>query len=140
MDMTIFNLELGSWNTETEHSMTYKPTGRKGGGQPGNKNNLKHGIYSQHISVQDVEQVDAMPLDINNDELTLARVRLKDCILKQQSAPPEDWLSFEKAINAYLSKIVAMVHHNAVLGEDKKAAFMTVMEMIRQVNAEQNVQ
>ena len=120
--------------------MTDKPIDRKRGAQPGNKNHLKHGIYSQHISVQDDEQVDAMPLDINSDELTLARVRLKECILKQQSAPPEDWLGYEKAINAYLSKIVAMVHHNAVLGEDKKAAFMTVMEMIRQVNAEQNVQ
>ena len=119
--------------------MTYKPTGRKGGGQPGNKNGLKHGIYSQHMSVQDDEQVDAMPLDLNNDELTFARVRLKDCILKQQSAPPEDWLSYEKAINAYLSRIVAMVHHNAILGADKKTAFMTVMEMIRQVNKEQNV-
>ena len=119
--------------------MTYKPTGRKGGGQPGNKNGIKHGIYSQHISVQDDQQADAMPLDINNDELTFARIRLKDCILKQQTAPPEDWLSYEKAITTYLSKIVAMVHHNAVLGEDKKTAFMTVLEMIRQVNEEQHV-
>ena len=119
--------------------MTYKPTGGKGGGQPGNKNALKHGIYSQHISVQDDEQADTMPHDINNDELTFARIRLKDCILKQQSAPPEDWLSYEKAITTYLTKIVAMVHHNAVLGEDKKTAFMTVLEMIRQVNEEQHV-
>ena len=120
--------------------MTNQPTGRKRGGQPGNKNRLKHGIYSQHISIQDDEQVDAMPLDINNDELTFARIRLKDCILKQQAAPPEDWLSYEKAITSYLAKIVAMIHHNAVLGEDKKVAFMTVMEMIRQVNEEQHVQ
>ncbi len=119
--------------------MTYKPTGRKGGGQPGNKNAIKHGIYSQHISIQDDEEVGPMPLDHNDDELAFARVRLKDCILKQQSAPPEEWLSYEKAITVYLAKIVAMVHHNAVLGADKKEAFMTVMEMIRQVNEEQHV-
>ena len=119
--------------------MTYKPTSRKRGGQPGNKNRLKHGIYSQHISIQDDAKADAMPLDLNNDELTFARIRLKDCILKKQSAPPEDWLDYEKAITAYLAKIVAMVHHNAVLGQDKKVAFMTVMEMIRQVNEEQHV-
>ena len=119
--------------------MPSKPTGRKRGGQPRNSNNLKHGIDSQLITVQDDEQADPMPRDITNDELTFARIRLKSCILKQQSAPPEDWLKYEKAITLYLSKIVAMLHHNAVLGEDKKAAFMTVMEMIRQVNEEQNV-
>ena len=119
--------------------MSYKPTGRKRGAQPENANALKHGIYSQLISVQDGEQVEPMPHDINTDELTFARTRLKSCILKQQTAPPEDWLSYEKAINAYLARIVAMVHHNAVLGEDKKAAFMTVVEMIRQVNEQQHV-
>ena len=120
--------------------MTYKPTGRKSGGQPGNTNNLKHGIYSQHISVQDDEQAEGMPFDINNDELTFARVRLKSCIIQQQAASPEDWLSYEKAITLYLGKIVSMIHHNAFLGGDQKTAFMTVMEMIRQVNEEQNVQ
>ncbi len=119
--------------------MTYKPTGRKRGGQLGNKNNLKHGIYSQQISIQDDEQANTMAPDSNTDELTFARIRLKECILKQQAAPPEDWLSFEKAITVYLGKIVSMVHHNAVLGSDKKSAFMTVMEMIRQVNEEQHV-
>jgi hypothetical protein len=126
-------------NLKPEHPMPYKPTGRKGGAQPGNTNALKHGIYSQQISVQDDEQTTAMPIDNNNDELTFARIRLKDCILKQQAAPPEDWLSYEKAITVYLGKIVSMVHHNAVLGSDKKTAFMTVMEMIRQVNEEQHV-
>ena len=120
--------------------MTYKPTGRKGGGQPGNQNGLKHGIYSKHISVQDNEELKDMPLDLNNDELTFTRSRLISCVLRQQSAPPEEWLSYDKAINAYLAKIVSMVHHNAVLGEDKKTAFITVMEMIRQVNEEQHVQ
>ena len=119
--------------------MTYKPTGRKGGGQPGNTNALKHGIYSQHISIQDDEEVDTMPLDINNDELTFARVRLKSCILKQAAASPDDWLSYEKAITLYLSRIVSMIHHNAVLGGDRKTGFVTVLEMIRQINEEQNV-
>lgn len=128
-----WNLEL-----ETEVFMTYKPTGRKSGGQPGNTNALKHGIYSHHISVQDDEEAEAMAADLNNDELTFARIRLKDCIIKQQSAPPEEWLSYEKAIAHYISKIVSMIHHNAILGSDKKTGFVTVLEMIRQINEEQN--
>ena len=54
--------------------MSYKPTGRKGGGQPGNKNRLKHGIYSQHISVQDDQQADAMPAQLRQQMFVPAMV------------------------------------------------------------------
>ena len=120
--------------------MTYKPTGRKGGGQPGNSNALKHGVYSQLISIPDDENAETMARDNTIDELTFARVRMKTCILQQQASPPEDWLSYEKAANLYLGKIVSMIHHNSVFGSGKQDALMTVMEMIRQVNEAENVQ
>ena len=113
---------------------------RTPGGQPGNINSLKHGLYSRHISIQEDQELDSMPLDQNQHELALARVRLKLCIVKQQSAPEEDWLKYEKAIGRYLSVIVNLTNKNALLGQDRRIAFVTVMEMIRQMNERQNVQ
>lgn len=117
----------------------YKPTGRAGGAPPGNKNALKHGIYSRYISVSEDAELEPMPLDKNQHELALARVRLKDCIQKQRDSSAEDWLKYEKAIAYYLRMIVSLTNKNALLGRDRRAAYITVMEMIRQVNEEQDV-
>ncbi len=112
---------------------------RKPGAPKGNTNHLIHGLYSQHISAQDEAQLETMSLERNDQELALARVRLKECILKQQGAPPEDWIRYENAISHYISIIVANTNKNALLGRDSRASFVTVLEMIRQVNQEQDV-
>jgi hypothetical protein len=71
----------------------------------------------------------------------LARVRLKTCLEKQSTAAPEDWLAYERAIAYYLRLIVAVIQKNAEFKERGGGdAFMTVMEMIRQVNEEDNVE
>jgi len=115
------------------------PLPRRRGGQRGNHNALKHGIYSRHISLQNDEQLAPMSEDKYPDELAMARVRLTTCLLNQAAAPPEDWLSYEKAVLHYLDKIVSMIQKNAVLGKDRRIAFTTVMEMVCQVNDEQDV-
>jgi len=117
----------------------YKPTGRPRGAPPGNTNGLKHGIYSHYISVDEDAELDPMPLDKSQHELALARVRLKHCIVQQSGSSGEDWLKYEKAIAYYLRMIVSLTHRNALLGKDRKAAYITVMEMIRQVNEDQDV-
>ena len=93
---------------------------RKRGAQPGNTNNLKHGIYSRHISIQADDDIEAMPEDQNHAELAMARARLVACLDRQSSAPPEDWLTYEKAIAQYLLAISKFVHNNAVLGKDER--------------------
>jgi hypothetical protein len=115
------------------------PASRRRGAQPGNTNNLRHGIYSQHISVQVGEQLQSMPPDQNYDELALARTRLAECMEKQKSAPPEDWLLYERAITHYLGVISRYVNQNAVLGKDRSASFVTVLEIIRQANEASDV-
>ena len=111
----------------------------KVGAPVGNTNALKHGLYSRHISIQDDVELDSMSLDKSEHELSLARVRLKECIARQQSASDEDWHKYEKAISRYLTIIVNLTNKNALLGRDRKVAFVTVMEMIRQMNERQNV-
>ena len=115
------------------------PKSRKVGAPVGNTNALKHGLYSRHISAQDETDLKSMSLDRNDQELALARVRLAQCIARQQDAPPEDWIRYEKAISHYIAIIVANTNKNALLGRDSHASFVTVLEMIRQVNAEQSI-
>ena len=111
----------------------------KVGAPLGNTTALKHGLYSSHISIQDDEELESMSLDQSQHELALARVRLKECIARQQSAPAGEWHKYERAIGRYLSIIVNLTNKNAILGRDRKIAFVTVMEMIRQMNERQDV-
>ena len=112
---------------------------RSRGGQPGNGNHLKHGIYSHHISLQAEDDIQGMPEDQNQNELAFARTRLVACLERQQNAPAEDWLTYEKAIAQYLLAISRFIQNNAVLGKDRKTSLVTVLEMIRQLNEREHV-
>ena len=118
-------------------------TGRKRGGQPGNTNALKHGLYSDHISLlsgpHDDHELASMPPDKYDSELALVRVRLKDLLKKQAHASADDWFKYERAIEHHLDKIISMTHKNALLGRDGSSALVSVMAMIRQTNEEQDV-
>jgi hypothetical protein len=118
--------------------MSHQPSGRRRGGQPGNQNRLKHGLYSKKLSMEDTEQLESMSLYLTQHELALARVRLKTCLEKQLIAAPEDWLTYERAIARYLHDIVSSIHQNAK-NNNRSFAFLDAMEMIRQENEDQNV-
>lgn len=120
--------------------MARKPTGRPRGAPLNNINHLKHGLYSHHISVQDDEEDCAMAEDKTSDELTLARVRIKKILDKQQSVPAQEWLSYEKAVSHYLGQVITLLHRNIIFGRDNKAPLLTIMDYIRQANEDQNVQ
>ena len=110
---------------------------RRPGGQPGNQNHLIHGIYAKQLSSEDNDLLESMPADLTEHELALARVRLKTCLEKQLNSAPEDWLTYERAIAYYLRLIASLVQRNAAIKANSSGdAFITVMEMIRQVNEE----
>ena len=52
--------------------MSRQPSGRQRGGQPGNKNRLKHGLYSKQVSQEDSAELEFMALDRTENELALA--------------------------------------------------------------------
>ena len=117
------------------------PVKRSRRGAPlGNTNRLTHGLYSRHISVQVEHDVDPMPIDQNQNELALARARLSAVFEMQRSALPAQWLDYERAASHYLNVIASLIHKNAVLGRDQRTSFVTVLEMIRQVNQLQHVE
>jgi hypothetical protein len=51
-----------------------RPTGRRGGGQPGNKNALRHGFYSNLYTVKEGRELKDSVIE---DELMLARHKLR---------------------------------------------------------------
>ncbi len=124
---------------KTKKSTSPRSTRRRGA-PLGNTNHLIHGVYSQHISVQAEHGLASMPIDQNQNELALARARLNAVLDKQRAAPPEQWLDYERAASHYLTAIGSLIHKNAVLGRDQRSSFVTVLEMIRQVNEDQHVE
>ena len=116
-----------------------KPS-RPRGAPLGNANRLTHGLYSRHISIQAEHDLEPMPIDQNQNELALARARLNAVFEMQRNAPPDQWLDYERAASHYLTAIASLIHKNAVLGRDQRSSFVTVLEMIRQVNEDQHVE
>jgi hypothetical protein len=119
--------------------MKYKRTGRPVGAPLNNHNALVHGLYSRHMSIQVQRDVDAMPADRNGDELAFARARLGFALDQQRDAPPERVLSWERVIAYNLRTICMLTYRNAVFGRDSRTSFITVLEMIRQTNEQQEV-
>lgn len=117
----------------------HRRTGQRRGAPARNTNAMTHGIYSRYISVTEEAGVENMPADKNRDELALARVRLTNCLQKQKECPPDLWLDYERLIAHYLRIIVSLTHKNAILGQDRRTAYVTVMEMISEINEEQGV-
>lgn len=95
--------------------MSRTPTGRRRGGQPGNHNRLKHGLYARQLPVQHVFRLEALGLNRNELQLALARARLKSLLEKQAAADPREFLSYERAILHYLDYITTLLERNQAL-------------------------
>lgn len=92
--------------------MSQPPSQRRRGAQPGNVNRLKHGLYSkrlpQHPEAPSSPRTTADP----EFEIALARVRLLQLLERQESASPDDWLSYERAVLHYLGMITSLIQAN----------------------------
>jgi hypothetical protein len=93
--------------------MTKPPSPRRRGGQPGNLNRLKHGLFSRRLSIRDRALFAISPRSDPSFELALARVRLVQLIKQQESASSRDWLSYERAVIHYLGVITSLLDANA---------------------------
>jgi hypothetical protein len=114
--------------------------GRTRGGPAGNTHDLKHGLYSRHISVRDDEEMETMEEDKSAAELAVARSRLADCLTRQETVTdPAEWLALDAAMQGWVGKIAIMTHRKAVLGKDTRMAFVTIMDYIRTANEKQKV-
>ncbi len=92
--------------------MTRKPTGRRRGGQPGNHNRLKHGLYARKLSIGNELRLERLGFNRNELTIAVARARLKRLLELQGAAGPADFLPYERAILYYLDLITRLVHRN----------------------------
>jgi hypothetical protein len=81
---------------------------RRRGAQPGNRNRLKHGLYSRRLGLQDRALLETAGSDNPDFELTLARLRLRELVMRQRKSSLRDAISYERAIIHYLNLIAAL--------------------------------
>lgn len=106
----------------------------------GNKNALKHGIYSKFIAVADSEILEKMKNDANKDEIALARTRLADAISHRDKAADEDTkLKWDYACRHWTEIIDSMLFHNKKQGETEVMIFTSLLEAVRAANDKQSV-
>ncbi len=82
--------------------MSQTSTARRKGGQPGNTNSLRHGLYSKRLLSA---QAPAPSYDL---QLNLYRRRLAQLLARQEHASVRDYLSFERGILQYISLILEL--------------------------------
>ena len=109
-----------------------KPTGRKRGGQPGNKNNLRHGFYSDLWTVKDDIRLEQSLID---DELALYRFKAHALAKLTPLRHPDDaelriydrLLTTGITINTLVRTRLLSRGHGGEIG-------MTILEAIRELD------
>jgi hypothetical protein len=91
------------------------PSGRRRGGQPGNHNRLKHGLYARQLSITHTLRLERLGLNRNELGIALARARIKMLLTKQAAASPREFLTYERAIKHYLDLIARLIQRNSDL-------------------------
>jgi hypothetical protein len=84
---------------------------RKGGGQPGNTNALRHGFYSRSFTRAENTRLDSDIKGEFHDEINLARVnanRLADILKGYKSMSIDEIISTSRALNNYLERIQSL--------------------------------
>jgi hypothetical protein len=111
-----------------------KPS-RHPGGQPRNRNALRHGLYSRHYTADQRRQMGAMPLLESLDEILMLRSTLERLLSLIDGCDDPDRII--KLYNSlYLGSqrlMIAMRTHTLLVGEDKQllTSFWEALDLFR---------
>ena len=97
----------------------------------GNKNALKHGIYSRFIAVNDTGDMAGMSPDNTRDELSIARVRLVNALKEFDKAQGDDRVKWDYACRHWVEVINALISTNKNQVNTEVMVFTTAMDAIR---------
>ena len=112
---------------------------KKRGGQKGNKNALKHGIYSKFILLAHDAALKGMSDTNVKDDLAMARVKFATAMNKQaDTADLKDWLSVELFCYYWLSKIMDCKLRIKEVDQVAGSVFEDFMDAVRAANDRQN--
>jgi hypothetical protein len=134
----------GNAMSDTQDARTTKPTARrKKGGQPGNRNAIKHGIYARFIAVRDDEEMADMSNKDTGDELALARVRLvnalneyKRAARKREASRMVEW---DNSVLRHIEAITSIKLQGLDERESETCLWQSIMDALREVNERQKV-
>ena len=106
----------------------------------GNKNALKHGIYSSFIAVVDDKELKPMAHDNTRDELAYARVRLKHASQERDKCKdPEIILKWDLACRHWIEIIAGIISRNVDKRESETSIFTSLLDAVRAANDKQHV-
>lgn len=119
-------------------------------GKKGNKNALKHGIFSKFTAVIDTDdQLEKMSTDKNTAELAYARARLAAAQKELDNAgakyktPAGIWIDpkiqWDAACRHWTEIIGRLINNNVNKGETETMVFESLMEAVRAANDKQKV-
>ena len=110
-------------------------------GKKGNKNALKHGIFSQFIAVVEDKQMQKMKSDRNTAELAYARTRLAHAQNEVEKAvAAEDKLKWDYACRHWTEIILNAINSNLNKVQTENMVFETLIDALRAANDKQHVQ
>lgn len=107
----------------------------------GNKNALKHGIFSKRIAVvENLDGLDEMSSDNNSAELAHARAMLADASdRRNKSATDEDRLKWDYACRHWSEVVDNMIYRNINKGATEVMIFESLLDAVRAANDKQKV-
>jgi len=110
-------------------------------GTKGNKNALKHGIFSKFIAVTEDKELAKMSNDKNLAEIAYARVRLAAAQTELNKAETtDDKLKWDYACRHWTEILGNLLKNNVDRGETEVMVFQNLLDAVRAANDKQNVQ
>ena len=117
----------------------HMPSTRKPGARKGNKNTLKHGIFSQFISPADIAAMAGMSDDSPEDDLAMARVNFA-AVMKKRSETHDlkDGLACDRAAHSWLDTINSYKSRFREKTENNDEVWTSFKDALRAANERQH--
>jgi hypothetical protein len=113
---------------------------RKRGAKPGNRNQLKHSIFSQFILLEDQTLTDGMTERISRDSLIVAQLCFKKAMEERQAATDaKEKLSWDNACHYWLETVIDANAKTREYEEAVGTIWDTLFDAVRAANDRQKV-
>lgn len=128
--------------TQRKKSKIYQPSlfERRRGGQPGNTNAVKHGLYSRRFDPEEIEYLSGMQEGVK-DEIEVARVslaRILDFIgqIDPAALKIEDYVALQNLISKNVATVGRLIQVQKALTDSEKAGLgAQLLAALEEVNA-----
>jgi hypothetical protein len=117
-----------------------KPVKRKRGGQPGNTNAFKHGLYSKSFSLAERRGLQAAEGIVLGDEIALLRVlirRFAEEILSSQGVAPSESAQHLAVVSEAMLRLASLLRTDHMLGGSQSSTFIKQLNLaLEEINDE----